>query len=61
MEDLIKALQIFLKYTAASYPTGCEHDILRVYVSPSDVSAEDKTILEEPEFECFRSYKYGSA
>lgn len=28
MEDLIKALQIFLKYSTNKYPTHCEHDVL---------------------------------
>ena len=31
MEDLIKALQILLKYGNPSYPTHCEHDELRVH------------------------------
>lgn len=67
MEELIKALQIFSKYTDADHPTGCEHNILRIYVSPWDVSTEDKAILkklgfsQEPEFDCFYSVKYGSA
>lgn len=30
MEDLIKALLIFLKYGNKQYPTSCEHDILYV-------------------------------
>lgn len=45
MNDLIKALQIFAKYTDAKYPTSCEHDIFYVQVSPDDVSDEDKAEL----------------
>ena len=30
MEDLIKALQILLKYGNPKYPTVCEHDILYI-------------------------------
>jgi hypothetical protein len=67
MKDLIKALQILLKYDNPDYPTGCEHDILRVYVDPVKVSDSDKAELEklgfnvEEENDCFSSYKYGSA
>lgn len=70
MEDLIKALTIFSKYTKNSYwdkyPTSCDHDILRVHVSPEFVSEYDKHTLcslgFSPDFEldCFISYKYGS-
>lgn len=66
MEELIKALQILRKYDNPSYPTGCEHDILRVYVDPAKVSEEDIKLLEdlgfnpESEFNCFYSFKYGS-
>lgn len=66
MEDLIKALQIFLKYGNKNYPTFCEHDILYVDVDPSVVSDEDKETLDELGFfvddenDCFASFKYGS-
>lgn len=30
MEDLIKALQIFMKYGNPAYPFHCEHDILYI-------------------------------
>ena len=70
MEDLIKALTIFSKYTKNSYwdeyPTSCDHDILRVHVSPDFVSEYDRLTLGSlgfsPDFEldCFVSYKYGS-
>ena len=67
MKDLIKALQILLKYDDTDYPTGCEHDILRVYVDPVKVSHADKLELaklgfnEDTEFDCFSSFKFGSA
>jgi hypothetical protein len=66
MEDLIKALQIFLKYGNPNYPTHCEHDVLRVSIDPSIVSQEDIDELSrlgfapDTEFDMFRSYKYGS-
>lgn len=68
MEDLIKALQIFLKYGNPDNPTGCEHEALRVYIDPIDVLDEDKMALEALGFipdddleECFISYRFASA
>lgn len=66
MEDLIKALQIFLKYENKEYPTHCEHDELIVYIKPSKVSNDDIQTLEELGFYTnidegyFYSFKYGS-
>jgi len=66
MEDLIKALQIFLKYGNPQFPTHCEHDILYVMISPDDVSAEDLQELERLHFRPntlvvgFSSTYYGS-
>lgn len=64
MEDLIKALQIFLKYKNEKWPTFCEHDCLYVDVDPEMVSSEDKEELKKLGFECndesFYSFKYGS-
>lgn len=66
MEDLIKALQIFLKYENKMYPIYCEHDILYVDIDPSIVSDEDKETLDGlgffvyDELDCFASFKYGS-
>lgn len=67
MEDLIKALQIFLKYGNPDYPTHCEHDTLLVSINPEIVSEEDKVQLDflgffpsEEYDECFISFKYGS-
>lgn len=70
MEDLIKALQIFLKYGNPKYPTHCEHDVLTICgINPIDVSEEDKAELDNLGFfisdeygdECFQSFKFGSA
>ena len=68
MEDLIKALQIFLKYGNPKYPTYCAHDELTIAgINPAEVSDEDKKKLDELGFfvddeeECFRSFKFGSA
>lgn len=70
LEDLIKALQIFLKYGNPGHPTHCEHDILTICgIDPAIVSQEDKDALEELGFfvgdeygeEAFHSFRYGSA
>jgi len=67
MENLIKALQIFLKYGNPNYPTHCAYDVLYIKIDPSLVSAEDKAALvllgfnEDEDFNCFSSYRYGSA
>lgn len=45
MEDLIKALQIFWKYTSDEFPTSCTYNIFWVHVNPSIVSSEDKIEL----------------
>ena len=66
MDDLIKALQILLKYGNPSHPTDCQHDILRVYIENENVSDEDVKELEslgfnkDEEFGCFYSYRFGS-
>ena len=66
MEDLIKALQIFLKYGNPDSPTHCEHDVLYICgIDPNIVSQEDKAILKELGFNInedgFQSFRYGSA
>jgi len=66
MEDLIKALQIMLKYGNPEYPTWCEHDVLHVCdIDPSKVSDADLTELDELGFiedeDGFVSFKFGSA
>ena len=46
MEDLIKALQIFLPYYyGGRWPTHCEHDIM--YVAKIDVSKMDASVVRE--------------
>ena len=69
MEDLIKALQILLKYGNPQWPTHCEHDVLIINqdISPDNVSEEDKVALKALGFNvnweglnCFYSHKYGS-
>ena len=68
MEDLIKALQILLKYGNPDYPTWCEHDVLNICdIDPAKVSAEDLKELDRLGFivnddeDGFVSFKYGSA
>ena len=68
MEDLIKALQIFLKYKNEEWPTNCVHDNLCIMgISFEEVSDEDKEELKglcfqwSTEHDCWSSYKYGSA
>jgi len=68
MEQLIKALQIFLKYGNPDYPTHCEHDVLTICgIEPNKVSPEDLSVLSTLGFfvdlseDCFKSYKFGSA
>ena len=67
MEDLIEALQIFLKYSNEKYPTHCEHDILYVCgIDPSEVSDEHTKRLArlgffvDDECDCFASFRFGS-
>ena len=67
MDELIEALQIFLKYDNNKYPTACDHDILYVFVNPSAVSSDDIETLANLGFlpseggTCFISFRYGSA
>jgi len=67
MEDLIKALQIFLKYGNPEWPTHCEHDVMQVCIDPMRVSDVDREELEklgfivDEEYDCFKSYRFGSA
>ena len=68
MRDLIKALQIFLKYGDPDYPTHCEHDELWICgYDGIDISDEDLKLLDELGFfydnndQSFKSFKYGSA
>lgn len=71
MEDLIAALNIFLKYTTDknSYsPTHCEHDVFMVVgIEEDQVSEEDRVRLDElgfhwdNEYDCWSSFRFGSA
>lgn len=68
MENLIKALQIFLKYGNPDYPFHCEHDYLYVDIDPELVTEEDKKELDILGFfvdgeyggNGFGSFRYGS-
>ena len=68
MEDLIKALQILLKYGNPRNPSHCEHDYFYVDINPELVSKEDIEELdklgffvdEEYDGEGFGSFRYGS-
>lgn len=68
MGKLIEALQIFLRYVNADYPTHCEHDVLLIMgVTKEQVSSEDRVRLEElgfhwmSSYNCWGSFRYGSA
>ena len=72
MKDLIKALQILLKYGNPNYPTNCNHDELWICgINPDNVSKNDIDKLDDLGFiisdefgednKQFKSYKYGSA
>lgn len=68
MESLIEALQIFLKYKNATWPTNCSHDVLAIMeVEQGEVSEEDTNRLDElgffwsGEYDCFISFDFGSA
>ena len=68
MEDLIKALQILLKYGNPKYPTVCEHDILYIVgIDLEKISIEDINELENLGFNInieeseIYSFKFGSA
>lgn len=68
MKNLIEALQIFLKYADRQNPTHCEHDMLCVVDIPKDdVESEDVLRLGQlgffwsEEYECWASFRYGSA
>ncbi len=68
MEDLIKALQILLKYGNPKYPTVCEHDILYIVgIDLKKINIEDINELENLGFNInieeseIYSFKFGSA
>lgn len=48
MEDLIKALQILLKYGNPKDPTNCVHDELSIHgIEPEAITEEDTKELEK--------------
>ncbi len=70
MGNLIKALQIFLKYGNSNYPTHCEHDEMWICgdeYTKDNISEEDVAELDrlgffwDEEDEGFKSFKFGSA
>ena len=70
MNDLIEALQIFLKYGNPEYPTHCSHDELSIMeITKDQVSEDDLVRLDELGFfwsddeeeGCFKSFRFGSA
>lgn len=68
MEDLIEALNIFLKYKNAEWPTHCEHDVLWVVgITKEEVTETDRLRLDELGFffaedeDSWQSFRYGSA
>lgn len=68
MSDLIKALQIFLKYGDPMYPSSGEHDVflLPSYRDRDFIGAEDREALNKlsfyfiEEYGCWGSYRFGS-
>jgi hypothetical protein len=68
MEDLIKALQILLKYGNPERPTWCEHDCLNICdIDHEEVSDKDKAELGKLGFVVdeseggFMSFRFGRA
>ena len=68
MKNLLRALQVFLKYGNHKYPTSCDHDVMYIMgINIADVSSRDIKKLDELGFfwsdgdECFMSFFYGSA
>lgn len=63
MKDLIKALEIFSKYTNEDV-VHCEHDVLYVYINEDQISEQDKKELSKLSFEYngawFYSLRFGS-
>ena len=67
MDELIEALNIFLRYANLRNPTHCEHDELWIAgIDPGEISDEDKATLDELGFfindeGAFMSFRFGSA
>jgi hypothetical protein len=66
MSDLIKALQILLKYGDPKHPTNCSHVELAICgIDPTTVSNEDQARLAALGFsivddEYFSSFRFGN-
>ena len=67
MSDLIKALQILLKYGDPHFPTDCGNDCLYICgIDPHDVDSDDIDTLDTLGFfvdkrvQEFASYRYGA-
>jgi hypothetical protein len=68
MQDLIKALQIFAKYTDAYAPLHCSYDKLTICeVSIDDMHSDDIAAVQALGFDwdegedCWYSFRFGSA
>lgn len=68
MKDLIEALTIFAKYSTTEWPTNCDHDWLGIMrVRQEQPTPEERERLGElgflwsDEYDCWGSFKYGSA
>ena len=63
MKDLIRALEIFSRYTNKDV-IHCEHDVLYVCVDEDKISEQDKKDLKRLSFEyngeAFYSFRFGS-
>lgn len=65
MENLIKALQIFLKYDNPENPTHCYYELLSIMGDYSKITHDDMLLLEELGFfydeeeDAFISLKFG--
>lgn len=67
MEDLLKVLNILVKYSKADLPTHCEHDELwfstveKDKVSKEDIRKLDKLgVFWSESDETFKSFRFGS-
>lgn len=67
MEDLLKAITIFVKYGNPQYPTHCEHDVMWINIDYRKVSQEDIEELDKLGFftsdedgeRGFKSFRFG--
>lgn len=67
LDGLMRALQIFRKYGNPSSPTHCEHDVMMVAMPQDGISEADVAELLDlgfrwmSEYDCWGSFRYGSA